>query len=89
MNEKELGKLMHVLSIENKYSSKLYHYIEDLDLMPIECDTSELNLSKLNKHEFGLLKQINFDDFLLREMIEEEKTKRNGNKNKVHKERTH
>jgi len=80
MNEKELGKLMHVLEMENKYGSKMYHYLEDSGIEPEECETSELNLSILNKHEFGLLKQVSFDDFLLREVIEEEKIKRNGKK---------
>ncbi len=80
---KELEKLMFILDSENKYSSKMYHHIEDLGLEPVKCDVSELNFSELNKHEFGLLKQINFDDFLLREMVEEEKAKRNGSKNKI------
>jgi len=67
-----LAQIMYLLSEEDKYSSKLYHYIDDIGLEPIECNPTELDLKQMNKAEFSLLKRVNFDNLDIRRAIEEE-----------------
>jgi len=71
-----LGQLMYLLGIEGMYNCKLYHYINDMGIDPIECEDNDIDLKELNKHEFGLLKRINFDSLTLRTIIEEEQERR-------------
>lgn len=78
MESSTLGQLMYLLQQEDKYSSKLYRYLIDNEVEPEECEVADVDLSELNKAEFGMLKQVSFNDFLLRENIEIEKTLRNG-----------
>jgi hypothetical protein len=80
--ENQLSKVMYLLEVENKYSSKMYQHLENLGYESSPCDASELNLSLLNKYDFGLLRQVNFDDLALRSIIETEKEKRNVKKSK-------
>lgn len=80
--EDQLSKVMYLLETENKYSSKMYHHLENIGVEPEPCDASELDLSILNKHDFGLLRQVNFDDLALCSIIETEKEKRNVKKPK-------
>jgi hypothetical protein len=72
--EKEflLGQIMYLLGTEDKYSAKLYHYIDDMGIESVPCSASEIDLKELNKAEFGLLKRIEFEDLILRNLIEEE-----------------
>lgn len=71
-----LEQLMFLLSAEDNYTSKLYHYIDDMGLDPIECYIEEVDLTVLNKYEFGLLKRINFENMDIRVVIEEECNRR-------------
>ncbi|HSH51470.1 MAG TPA: hypothetical protein VK982_07070 [Bacteroidales bacterium] len=80
-----LSILMYLLEEENKYSSKLYHYLEDNGVIPEKGTASEFDPSTLNKYEFGLLKQIYFSNLLLREIIFNESSRRRSNlKKKQH-----
>lgn len=79
IRELVLGQLMYLLSQEDKYSCKIYHYIDDMGLEPIECTSIiDVDLTQLNKLEFGLLKRINIEDITFRMMVEEEEERRKG-----------
>lgn len=72
-----LAQIMYILSLEEKYSSKFYHYLESFIEEPIKCTPYEIDLKTLNKHDFGMLKNFRFDDFDMRELIEIETKRRN------------
>lgn len=71
-----LAQLMYILGLESKYNSELYHYLLKYIDDPIPCEVGDLKLSVLTKHEFGLLKQIDFEDEELQYLIEVEKERR-------------
>ncbi len=71
-----LAQLMYVLAEESKYSSRFYHYLEETVEEPIPCDVNDIDLTLLNKHDFGMLKCVKFEGFSIRSRIEEETERR-------------